>query len=222
MDETHAYYLTNTGIARTTLSDGVTEAIFDGLVDGQITTDIALSDGRVYFGIYFSGPYETGIHSIPLAGGEEPQFETSLSPIGMTAHDGTVYGADGNDSIFTVTGGGDPVFLTDFTNGIFPRVGDMQFVGDVFYWRDNARVYSCTPPDCDTPTIHTEGGASDGFLVNGDRIIHATESLAWTSVDGSQCGNLVFGDFPNQVNRFAVTDGHVYVDGGTLFRLPMP
>lgn len=210
VDATHAYLTTNTGLARIDLASGSTETIWDGLVDGY-TSDIWLTQTTVYFAVYGEG---SGIYEVPVDGSTEPSLVTNfLEPLGFSYADGTLYsGTPGYTVASQVVGGEALTEITDYSTHIFMDPMFVTVAGERIIYSDNGDLMTCAISDCETPTALAPQ-ATDDLVVHGMRAFWQTDSLGWTALDGTDCQNLVFGDFPDYVSIWGVTDDYVYLAG---------
>lgn len=210
VDETHAYFTTAAGIARIELSSGTTEVVWEGLVDGY-TSDIWLTESTLFFGLYGEG---VGIYEVPLDGSVEPTLITNfLDPLGFSYQDGTLYSATANDTVASQPAtGGDLTVITDYSTHIFMDAMFVTAVGDRIVYSDGGDLMTCAIADCELPS-KLSPQATDDLVVMGERVYWQTDSLGWAALDGSSCKNLVFGDFPDYVGVWGVTDDYVYLAG---------
>jgi hypothetical protein len=211
VDETHAYFATTQGIARIDLASGAAEALFEGAGEAR-TSDLWLVDGEVLFALY--GGEATGIYRVPSDGSAEPTLITNvLEPLGFGYADGAVYSGTSSYWLSSVPiAGGTPTRITDYTVHILP---DYQFTtvsGDRLVWSDSGDLLSCPLSDCSSPT-KLGPMATDGLVAHGARLYWQTDSLGWVTADGSSCRNLVYGDFPDNVELWSVTDDYLYLAG---------
>lgn len=214
VDATHAYIATDAGIARVGLSDGIAEELYVGAESNETTSDLHIEGSDVFFALN-----PRGIFRMPLDGSSEPIMVTdALEELGFVATSIGVLGqqADGTLASVPVTGG-DATFFADPAMGSFADTRHMSSLDGTVYWVTGGRILSCSLVDCNEFTQYEIPG-SDGVQVKGGRVFGATDALAWTSLDGSRCGNLVFGEWPDDVSSWVATDDFVFLAGDPDYR----
>lgn len=226
VDATHAYFTTAAGISRVALDSGTTETVFDGVVDGY-TSDLWIADSELLFTL--AGGDATGIYRVPLDGSAEPTLVTDvLDPLGFSYEDGTLYSGTASDTIASLPlAGGTPTTITNHTAGIFPYYHFVTASEGQLFWSDDGTLMNCALPDCSAPA-ELPGRATDGLVLHGERLFWQTDALGSVSRDGATCQNLVFGEWPDNVGIWGVTDDYAYLAGSfdgdfeptVLIRLP--
>jgi hypothetical protein len=73
-------------------------------------------------------------------------------------------------------------------------------------------VRGCPLSDCSAPT-ELPASATEDLVVSGERAFWHTDAVGWVSADGASCQTLVYGDRPDSVDFWGVTDSSAYAGG---------
>jgi hypothetical protein len=208
VDDDAAYFVVKGGIARAGLDGSPVEIVLEGVPEEDVLTDLLLAGDSLFFGWS-----DKGIYRMPKAGGAEPALVTdTLDFLGYTIAGDTLYGGADNGLFSMPIAGGMPTLVTSYTAHIFPYVGSITVQDEHVYWRDDITVLSCPLSDCSAPT-ELFGNAEIGLEVRGTRAYAVGDALQYAALDGTDCGTLIFGAFPDELGVFTMTDEAAYTVG---------